>query len=191
METEQAAFRPAQPAIYQALQQKAASELEQEENGEPSLISLIEGLLVGGMAIAALVLCSFNVLVRFFHPVWTMEMVDEVQVYVIVWAVFLALGAVTISDRHVKSDLFVGFFSPPLKRAVEFFVDLLGLAFAVLLIWYGGVAAYQSWSYGDVSTTTLRFPLWIYVAALPAGGLTLAIGYVTRLTRLLRSRHAK
>src|SRR5512140_3389132 len=139
------------------------------------------------MAIGALALCSFTVAVRFFHPAWTLEMVDEVQVYVIIWAVFLALGAVTVADRHVKSDLFVSFFPPPLKRAVEIFVDLLGLAFALLLIWYGGVAAYQSWSYGDVSTTSLRFPLWMYVAALPAGGLTLAIGYVTRLKRL-RSR---
>jgi len=182
MSAKSAAQAPA--AVMEALHQKAASELEQEDDGEPSLISLIEGLLVGGMAIAALALCSFNVAVRFFHPAWTMEMVDEVQVYVIVWAVFLALGAVTVADRHVKSDLFVSFFPPPLKRAVELFVDLLGLAFALLLIWYGGVAAYQSWSYGDVSTTSLRFPLWMYVAALPAGGLTLAIGYVTRLKRL-------
>jgi C4-dicarboxylate transporter DctQ subunit len=186
MEANTPAWQP-QPAVFEALQQKAASELEQDGDAVLSLMSRIEGVIVGGLAIAALALCTYNVVVRYFHPAWTLEMVDELQVYVIVWAVFLALGAVTIADRHVKADLFVSFFSPRLRRALELFVDLLGLAFALLLLWYGSVAAYQSWSYGDLSTTSLRFPLWIYVAALPAGGLTLAIGYVTRLARLLRS----
>jgi C4-dicarboxylate transporter, DctQ subunit len=188
MDQPQAVLEPQQPAVYEALRQKAATELGEGAEAPPSLVARIEGLLVGGLAILALVLCTYNVVVRYFHPAWTLEMIDEVQVYVIVWAVFLALGAVTISDRHVKSDLFVSFFPPPLRHAVEVFVDLLGLGFGVLLIWYGGLAAYQSWSYGDVSTTSLRFPLWIYVSALPAGGLTLAIGYVTRLMRQFSAR---
>ena len=187
METPQAAFEP-QTAVYEALRQKAAAEVGEGGEARPSLLSRIESLLVGGLAIVALALCSYNVIVRYFHPVWTLEMIDEVQVYVMVWAVFLALGAVTISDRHVKADLFVSFFPPALRRGVEIFVDLLGLGFALLLVWYGGVAAYQSWSYGDLSTTSLRFPLWIYGAALPAGGLALAIGYVVRLKRQFAAR---
>ncbi len=188
MEADQAALPP-QPAVYEALRQKAAAELgEGEPEAGAPLWLRVEDVIVGGLAIFALLLCSYNVVVRYFHPVWTLEMVDEVQVYVIIWAVFVALGAVTVADRHVKSDLFVGFFSPALKRAQEVFVDLLGLAFALVLLWYGGVVAYQSWSYGDVSTTSLRFPLWIYVAALPAGGLSLALGYAIRLARLWKAR---
>jgi C4-dicarboxylate transporter, DctQ subunit len=182
MEAPQAALPP-QPAVYEALRHKAATELGEGPQAPPSVISRIEGVLVGGLAFFALGLCSYNVVVRYFHPAWTLELVDEVQVYVIIWATFLALAVVTISDRHVKADLFVSFFPPALRRAVEIFVDLLGLAFALLLLWYGGIAAWQSWSFGDVSTTSLRFPLWIYVSALPAGGLALATGYVIRLAR--------
>lgn len=188
MEAKDAALPP-QPAVYEALRQKAAAELAQEhgEAAQPLWLR-IEDLLVGGLAVGALLLCSYNVVVRYFHPAWTLELVDEVQVYVIVWAVLLSLGAVTVADRHVKADLFVTFFPDKLRRATDLSIDLLGLGFAGLLLWYGGTLAYQSWDYGDVSTTTLRFPLWIYFSALPAGGLALCIGYLIRLRRRLRRR---
>ena len=188
MEPPQAVLEPHQPAVYEALRHKAATELGEGGETAPSLLMRVEGVLVGGLAFFALALCSYNVIVRYFHAAWTLELVDEVQVYVVIWAVFIALGAVTVSDRHVKADLFVSFFPPALRRGVEIFIDLLGLGFGLLLVWYGGIAAYQSWSYGDVSTTSLRFPLWIYVSALPAGGLTLALGYVTRLMLHARTR---
>ncbi len=183
MDAKDAALAP-QPAVYEALRQKAAAELAQpDEDAAQPLWLRIEDLLVGGLATAALLLCSYNVVVRYFHPAWTLELVDEVQVYVIVWAVLLSLGAVTVADRHVKADLFVTFFPPGLRRATELFIDLLGLAFAGMLLWYGATLAWQSWDYGDVSTTTLRFPLWIYFSALPAGGVALAVGYLIRLGR--------
>lgn len=183
MDAKDAALAP-QPAVYEALRQKAAAELDrQDEDAAQPLWLRIEDLLVGGLATAALLLCSYNVVVRYFYPAWTLELVDEVQVYVIVWAVLLSLGAVTVADRHVKADLFVTFFPPGLRRATELFIDLLGLAFGGMLLWYGATLAWQSWDYGDVSTTTLRFPLWIYFSALPAGGLALAVGYLIRLGR--------
>lgn len=190
MEAKGEALAP-QSAAYEALRQKAAAELGEEEHGGAAqpLWLRIEDLLVGGLAVGALLLCSYNVVVRYFHPAWTAELVDEVQVYVIVWAVLLSLGAVTVADRHVKADLFVSFFPEPLRRAAEWFIDGLGLALAGMLLWYGSVLAYQSWDFGDVSTTTLRFPLWIYYAALPAGALALGIGYLARLHRRLRRRH--
>ncbi len=177
---------PAQGNVYDTLKQKAAAELAQgETEAAPRGWLRIEDLLVGGLAIGALLLCSYNVIVRYFHPAWTLEMVDEVQVYVIVWAVFLALGGVTAADRHVKADLFVSLFPPAVRRLAEVFVELLGLAFALLLVWYGVILTYQSWDFGDVSTTSLRFPMWIYMAALPAGGLAMTIGYLLRLKRHL------
>lgn len=189
MEAKEAALPP-QPAVYDALRQKAAAELAQEdgETAQPLWLR-VEDVLVGGLAVGALLLCSYNVVVRFFHPAWTLELIDEVQVYVIVWAVLLSLGAVTVADRHVKADLFVTFFPDGMRRAAELFIDFLGLAFAGMLLWYGSVLAYQSWDYGEVSTTSLRFPLWIYFAALPAGGLALAIGYLVRLSQRLRGRN--
>jgi len=109
-----------------------------------------------------LLVCSYNVFVRYFFPRFTLEAADEVQVYLVIWSVFLALGLVTAADRHVRADLFVAMFTPGFRRWVSIFGELLGLAFALLLLGYGTAITWQTWSYGDVSTTSLRFPLWIY-----------------------------
>lgn len=186
------AVLPPQGHVYEVLEQKAAAELgEGEAEAAPSGWLRFEDWVVGSLAIGALLLCSYNVVVRYFHPAWTLELVDEVQVYVIIWAVFLALGGVTAADRHVKADLFVSFFPPVMRKFAEVFVEVLGLAFALLLVWYGVILAYQAWSFGDVSTTSLRFPMWIYVAALPAGGFAMAIGYLLRLKRHVSERAAR
>lgn len=177
------AILPAESAVFEGLRQKAAAEVGEGAGDARSGLARADEVIVGGLGLLALLICSFNVVVRYFHAQWTLEWADEVQVYVIIWAVFLALGAVTLADRHVKADLFVHFFPAPMRRAIEIFVDTLGLAFALLLLWYGGILAWQAWSYGDVSTTSLRFPMWIYAAALPAGALALAIAHCARLKR--------
>lgn len=186
MNAKNSALAP-ESALHEALHQKAAAELgEGESRASGSFWARADEVIVGGLAAIALLLCTYNVLVRFFVPQWTLEWNDEVQVYVTVWAVLLALGAVTLHDRHVKADLFVSLFPAGLRRATETFVDLLGLAFGLMLLWYGGILTYQTWDFGDLSTTTLRFPMWLYVAALPAGALALAFGYAVRLARHLR-----
>jgi TRAP-type C4-dicarboxylate transport system permease small subunit len=149
-----------------------------------------EELLVGGLALAALLVCSYNVFVRYFIPSLTLEAADEVQVYLVIWAVFLALGLVTAADRHVRADLFVAMFAPGFRRWVSIFGELLGLAFALLLLGYGTAVTWQTWSYGDLSTTSLRFPLWIYGAALPVGALLMAVAYAKRCLKLFRKEKA-
>ena len=101
----------------------------------------------------------------------------------VIWAVFLSLGTLTMMDRHVKSDFFVNMFSPKMQAGVALLADVLGLIFSVGLVYFGGVVSYQAWDFGDVSTTVLRVPLWIYFSALPAGALLMAIAYLVRLKR--------
>ena len=174
----------AQAAVFEALKSKAASELGEDPHahaGPPSLVSRLEDLLVGGFALSALALCSYNVIVRDLFPDLVLDLVEEVQVYLIVWAVLLSLGSVTLQDRHVKADLFLSMFPARLRRASEILANLLGLLFGGMLLWYGAFAAYDSWDFNEVSTSSLRFPMWIFIASLPAGGLALTVGYLRRL----------
>ena len=175
--------------VYASLRQKAAAELaESEVEVATSVWSRIEAFFVGGLAMAALLLCSYNVFVRYLYPPLTLELSEEVQVYLIVWAVFLALGAVTLADRHVKADLFVNMFPANVRKWLEIATDVLGFAFALVLVVYGAEIAWQAWSYGDLSTTTLRFPLWIYISALPVGALVMGASYVVRIVRIWRGQ---
>jgi len=168
--------------LYETLRQKAEADLKAEAHGVPESHP-IESLVVGGLATLALAMCSYNVIVRLTVPSWTLDFVEEVQVYMVIWAVFLSLGTVTLMDRHVKSDFFINMFPPKLKHGVEVMADVLGLFFCVLATYYGVVVAHQAWEFGDVSTTVLRVPLWIYFAALPGGTFVMGIAYAVRLYR--------
>jgi TRAP-type C4-dicarboxylate transport system permease small subunit len=141
----------------------------------------LDAALVGGFGVLALLLASVNVVLRIAAPRHAIEWGDEVQVYLVVWAVCLSFGAVTAADRHVKADLFVSLLSPGLRRAAAVLADLLGLGMSALLAWYGYLVAHDAWDFGDLSTTTLRFPLWIYYAALPLGAGLMALRYALRL----------
>jgi len=171
--------------LYEGLADKAASELE---TGADASGTRLEQTIVGALALAALMVCCYNILVRYFAPAYTLDWSDEVQVYIIVWAIFLVLGVVTATDRHVKADLFVGMFSKPAQARLLLFGDLLGLGFSCMLVYYGTIITWQSYDFGDLSISSLRFPLWIYFAALPTGCLLMAIHYVLRIARFFRPR---
>ena len=187
MTTKDQAEAQREATLAAALAHKVESELAPPA-APRSLWIRFEEILVGGLALGALLICSGNVFVRYFLPRFTVEAGDEVQVYLVIWAVFLALGLVTSADRHVRADLFVAMFAPGFRRAAGIFGELLGLAFALLLLGYGTAITWQTWSYGDLSTTSLRFPLWIYGAALPVGALLMAVAYVNRCITLIRRR---
>jgi C4-dicarboxylate transporter, DctQ subunit len=145
------------------------------------LLDLVDAIVVGGLGFAALLLASTNVLLRTFVPEAAIEWGDEVQVYLVVWAVCISFAAVTAADRHIRADLFVGLLPARLQRILALLGDALGLAVSLLLGWYAGLVTYETWDFGAVSTTTLRFPLWIYQAALPAGMALMALRYLLRL----------
>lgn len=170
--------------LYESLRKKAQEDLEAEAHTVPPSHPL-ETLFVGGLAFTALVLCSYNVIARLFFPQYLLDFVEEFQVYMVIWAVFLSLGTLTIMDRHVKSDFFVNMFPPKLKTASAWLADILGLIFSLGISYYGFEVAYQAHEFGDVSTTMLRTPLWIYFAALPAGGVVMGIAYIIRIKRKL------
>ena len=176
------AAEPSGNRLYETLRQKAQADLEAEAHEVPESHP-IESLVVGGLATLALTMCAYNVIARLTVPSMTLDFVEEVQVYMVIWAVFLSLGTVTLMDRHVKSDFFVNMFPPKLKHGVEVLADALGLIFCVFTVYYGIAVAHQAWDFGDVSTTVLRVPLWIYFSALPAGALVMGIAYTVRLYR--------
>ncbi len=176
-----------QDSIYDGLANKAAAELE---TAADSSGCSLEQAVVGVLALAALLLCLYNILVRVFVPFLVLEWSDEVQVYVIVWAMFLILGVVTAADRHVKADLFVGMFSKRVQGWLHIFSDLLGLGFSIMLVYYGALVTWQSYDFGDLSISSLRFPLWIYFAALPAGCLLMAVHYAIRIGRSFQRKGA-
>ncbi|MFW8566811.1 TRAP transporter small permease [Orrella sp. 11846] len=170
--------------LYEALRKKAQEDLDEGANAIPAS-NPIEVFFVGGLTFIALILCAYNAISRWFLHDYIFDFIEEFQVYMVIWAVFLSLGTLTLTDRHVKSDFFVNMFPPFMQKLVGWLADLLGLLFCVTIGYYGFLVAYESWEFGDVSTTMLRTPLWIYFASLPAGALVMGVAYLMRIKRRL------
>ncbi|SHH10301.1 TRAP-type C4-dicarboxylate transport system, small permease component [Pollutimonas bauzanensis] len=176
---------PEGASLYGGLAEKAAAELDKTSSASRFKV---EQTIVGLLGLATLSVCLYNIVVRFVAPSLTLEWSDEVQVYITVWAIFLVLGVVTAADRHVKADLFVGMFSGTVQKRLHIFSDVLGLAFSLLLVYYGALITWQSYAFDDLSISSLRFPLWIYMAALPVGFSLAAVHYVFRIVGHFRLR---
>lgn len=146
------------------------------------VLARIDSFVVGLFGLSALLLAVVNVLLRALAPQHAIEWGDEVQVYLVVWAVCVSFAAVTAADRHIKADLLVGAMPVAVQRILAVIGDALGVVMSAALCWLGYLVTYESWDFGDVSTTTLRFPLWIYQAALPVGMALMTISYVIRLS---------
>lgn len=148
----------------------------------PSRLRQIEDGIIGLFVLGALGICMVNVVLRNIGAGGVLQFSDEVQVYLMVWGIFLSLSLVCGEGRHIKVDTFVNALPPRVQALLLRGGDLLGAAFSLLLVVYGAMITYEAYDFGDLSSTSLRFPLWIYMAALPAGALLMAIRYAMRFT---------
>jgi C4-dicarboxylate transporter DctQ subunit len=73
---------------------------------------------------------------------------------------------------------------------MEVFNCVAAIVFCGGLIWYGREIVEVALLIDEHSASDLRFPMWIYYAALPAGGLLMLIRYVIRLVGLVATSDA-
>jgi TRAP-type C4-dicarboxylate transport system permease small subunit len=142
----------------------------------------IEGAVVGALTAVALVIVTYTILVRFLVPSLTPIWADEVTVYVVIWATFIACSGLTAENGHVRADLVTSLLGRRGRAVCELIAHLCGLLFAVPLAYFGCLVAYEAWDFGELSTTALRFPMWIYYAALPVGAALIALRHGFALT---------
>ncbi|MEY3706526.1 MAG: hypothetical protein RL585_1083 [Pseudomonadota bacterium] len=110
--------------LFAALREKAQADLDAEAHQVPRAHPL-EAVVIGVLVSASLLMCAYNVIVRYFVPNLVFDFVDEVQVYLIIWAVFLSLGSLTLMDRHVKSDFFVNMFPVAIQQVITRSVEVI------------------------------------------------------------------
>lgn len=140
--------------------------------------SLVENTIVGILAALSLGIVVYTIFVRLLAPSLTPSWADETTVYFMIWATLIACSGVTAQNRHVRADLLTSALSPRHQMILELASYVCGAIFTALLTWYGYRVARDAWEFGDLSTTTLRFPMWIYYACLPVGAGLMTIRYL-------------
>jgi C4-dicarboxylate transporter, DctQ subunit len=150
----------------------------------------VEKALVGVLGLAALAFALWQVLSRYFFPRQSISYAEEVIVYLVIWAIMIVSSQLVRTDSHVRPDLVLRVVPARVARWMEVFNCLAAIVFCGALAWYGRQIVEIALLIDEHSASDLRFPMWIYYAALPAGGLLMLIRYVIRLAGLLAASDA-
>ena len=146
-----------------------------------------EQTLAGLLGLSALVLALWQVVSRYFAPRHAISFAEEVIVYLMVWAIMIVSSQLVRTDSHVRPDLVLNIAPPNMKRWLELFNSAAAIVFCAAIIWYGWQVVATAWTIDERSASDLRFPMWIYYAALPVGGLLMLARYLIRLAGLART----
>jgi C4-dicarboxylate transporter, DctQ subunit len=144
-----------------------------------------EQTLVGLLGLAALGFALWQVASRYFFPQGSISYAEEVIVYLMIWAIMIVSSQLVRTDSHVRPDLVLNVVPGSVARWMEIFNCVAALIFCGALIWYGRQIVDIALRIDEHSASDLRFPMWIYYAALPTGGLLMLVRYVIRLVGLI------
>src|SRR5271169_1529621 len=146
-----------------------------EDDGKPrrmmKLWDHVEQTIAGLLGLAALVLALWQVVSRYFAPQHAISFAEETIVYLMIWAIMIVSSQLVRTDSHVRPDLVLNVVGEGVKRWLEVFNSLTAVVFCVAVTWYGWEVTSVAWLIDERSASDLRFPMWVYYASLPAGGL--------------------
>jgi len=144
-----------------------------------------ERAMVGILGLTALGFAVWQVLSRYFFPQQSIGYAEEAIVYLLIWATMIVSSDLVRTDSHVRPDIIRNVVPPAALRLMEMFNCVAAIAFCAALTWYGWQVVATALRIDERSASDLQFRMWIYYAALPAGGLLMSIRYTMRLVRLV------
>ena len=144
-----------------------------------------EQTLVGVLGLAALGFALWQAVSRYFFPRESISYAEEVIVYLVIWAIMIVSSQLVRTDSHVRPDLVLNVVPASVARWMEVFNCIAAMVFCGALVWYGQQVVDIALRIDEHSASDLRFPMWIYYAALPTGGLLMLIRCVIRLVGLV------
>lgn len=120
------------------------------------------------MVVALMLLVAMEVVLRyvFNSPTnWT----GEINGYLYIMIVLLGVGYVQRSGSHIKMDFFYGKTKGRARIFVDFFINHIILIYSIVVTYQGWGYALKSLLRDERSSTTLAFPLWPSMMAVPIG----------------------
>lgn len=141
----------------------------------------VENAIMALAGIAALGLVCFDVVTRYFFPSLLQDWTGEVTIYLTVWAMLFGSGLLVEKNRHIRADLFTRRLPITLQYSLEVITIIAGLAFCILVTWYGIKVVEFSKLLDVRSESSIQFPLWIFYLCLPITFGLMAARYMYRL----------
>ena len=137
--------------------------------------------LVGLLTIFALAVASYQIAGRYLPLGLPISWSNETIIYLLAWATLISGSLLVHEDGHVRADLVLQGMPAKYQRSMEIFNTAVALVFCLVLTYYGILATTSSWGMDERSVGALRFPMWIYYAALPTSMALMTLRYARRL----------
>jgi C4-dicarboxylate transporter, DctQ subunit len=150
-----------------------------------------EQTLVGVLGLTALGFALWQIVSRYMLPRESIGYAEEVVVYLVVWAIMIVSSQLVRTDSHVRPDIVLNFIPVAVAQWMEIFNCVVAVAFCGALVWCGWQVVEIASLIDEHSASDLRFPMRIYYAALPTGGLLMSLRYVIRLVGLVAAPRAR
>jgi C4-dicarboxylate transporter DctQ subunit len=116
---------------------------------------------------ATVVLCAIEILGRHLDVFRWGGDLEELIRYLSIWVVFLGASVALRRGAHFNVDYFQEkFLAPDTRKRVQKAVSIAIAAFLLILIWYGGLKAFQNL---DQNIKAAPIPFAVFYLAIPIG----------------------
>jgi C4-dicarboxylate transporter DctQ subunit len=134
----------------------------------------IIGRSAAGIAMLIIMVLVFGEIVSRYVFGVSHEFVPAISSWAMVWMTYFMLGVILKAREHISIDILPTRLSPRHRAILLTFIDIVSLAFAVLLC-YGGLRYDLMVKQSNIYVVTVQFvPVWIVRICVPLGGFFLA-----------------
>lgn len=148
------------------------------------IYNAIEEWTSGLLIFIGLFLLFVNVLGRYIFN-FSFTWVEEVSIYMVVWGTLIGASVALRTNHHIRVDIVYNFLPASIKSFVSVIANLVGVSFAIFVLYYGFDLVHSRFLNGMKSTGSL-IPLWIVYLILPIFGLLMLFQFSIRIIRIFR-----
>ncbi|MEN0001606.1 MAG: TRAP transporter small permease [Pseudomonadota bacterium] len=130
---------------------------------------------------------KFNeTLLRVFYPRGLPDWGAEVSTYLMAWGLMLSLPVLVLRGENIAADFLINLIPEKVRKAISLGEEIAGAIFCAFVAWGGYLAVELAHRLGQISDTSLQFPMWMYILAVPVGFGLASIAYLLRLAARVR-----
>lgn len=142
--------------------------------------------VASGMLLLLATVAMFAMVITRYLAGWSDPSVEILARYAMIWATFLALAGAVRTDSEIRFTL-VETLLPGRSRKVFRTVGLLVAAALVAGLAASGIALVdETMEFNEVMPTALRWPIWLFHAAVPAGAIVVALQFLAQAVTVWR-----
>ncbi|KAA0014449.1 TRAP transporter small permease [Billgrantia pellis] len=135
--------------------------------GWDGLMAVLRGASIVVLVFMALTICYDAVMRHVFSAPTSWSL--EVNSFLLVYLAVMGAAEAQRHDAHIRIEFFAHKLPLRAQALVGVITGLLGAIFSFVMVWRGGIMAWQAFEYGERVSSALGTPTVIPYATLPIG----------------------